>query len=119
MITDANTGAIVSTSAPATRGDTLILWGTGLGLTQFDAPTGNSAPGVASPTLLPITVTLKSAATGATVSGTLVYAGLAPGFIALDQINVQIPTNAPTGTVILQLSSPGLTAPTPVTIGIQ
>jgi uncharacterized protein (TIGR03437 family) len=44
---------------------------------------------------------------------------LSPGFIALDQINVTIPQNAPTGTVILTLGSPSLAAATPVTIGIQ
>ena len=119
VITDANTGAVVSTQAPASRGDTLVLWGTGLGPTVLDPATGSVAPNTISPALIPINVILKSPATGASVTVTPVYAGLAPGFIALDQINVPIPANAPTGTVILQLQSPGLQTPTAVTIGIQ
>jgi hypothetical protein len=43
----------------------------------------------------------------------------APGFIGLDQINVQIPQTAPTGTVIVLLQSPSLSAANPLTIGIQ
>jgi uncharacterized protein (TIGR03437 family) len=119
VITDYNTGQLVSPSAPASRGDTIVIWATGLGPTVFDAPTGNPAPNAASATLLPIQVILKSASTGAQVNATMEYAGLAPGFIGLNQINVQIPQNAPTGTVILELLSPSVAAANPVTIGIQ
>lgn len=119
VITDNDTGLLVSQSAPASRGHTLIIWTTGLGLSLFDPATGNGAPGVASPSLLPIVVTFKSAASGAQVTLLAQYAGLAPGFVALDQINIQIPASAPTGMVILQLQSPGLPLPIPYTIGIS
>jgi uncharacterized protein (TIGR03437 family) len=119
IITDYNTGQLVSTSAPASRGDTLIIWATGLGPTVLDPATGYAAPNAASPASLPINVVLKSPDTGKQVSPPVGYAGLAPGFVALDQINVQIPQDAPTGTVIVALQSPGLTSANPVTIGIK
>lgn len=119
VITDYNTGKLVSETASASRGDTLILWATGLGPTLLDPDTGSPAPNAASSTLLPMQVTLKNAASGTQVSAPVAYAGLAPGFIALDQINVQIPANTPTGTTILTLASPSLAAAKPVTIGIQ
>lgn len=118
VIIDNNTGHLVSPASPASRGDVLIIYGTGLGPTLLDPPTGHPAAG-ASPVLLPVRVTLKGAASGAQITPALQYAGLAPGFVALYQINVQIPANAPTGTVIVELSSPMLPAADPVTIGIK
>ncbi|HTR37966.1 MAG TPA: hypothetical protein VMH80_18785 [Bryobacteraceae bacterium] len=119
IITDYNTGALVSPAAPASRGDTLIIWATGIGPTVLDPATGHIAPNAASPASLPINVVLKSPSSGMQVTPPVAYAGLAPGFIGLDQINVQIPQDAPTGTVIVMLQSPGLTAANPVTIGIK
>ncbi len=119
MITDSNTGKLLSTSVPASRGDTLILWATGLGPTLLDPQSGHSAPEALSPTLLPIQVLFKGASSGAQVAGVVAYAGLAPGFIGLDQINVQIPQTAPTGTVIVTLQSPSIGAAKSLTIGIQ
>ena len=119
VIIDNNTGQLVSPSAPASVGDVLIIWATGLGPTLLDPATGHPAPDTASPALLPIRVTLKGASTGATINPPLQYAGLAPGFVALYQINVQIPATAPTGTVIVEISSPSLATANPVTIGIK
>ena len=65
VIIDNNTGQLVSPSAPASIGDVLIIWATGLGPTLLDPPTGHPAPETASPALLPIRMTLKSASTGA------------------------------------------------------
>jgi uncharacterized protein (TIGR03437 family) len=47
------------------------------------------------------------------------YAGLAPNFIGLDQINVQLPANAPTGSVILQMENLSNLLGNAVVIGIQ
>ena len=118
VIIDNNTGQIVTPSAPASRGDVLIMYATGLGPTLLDPATGHPAAG-ASPALLPIRVTLKSSATGAVITPPLQYAGLAPGFVALYQINMQIPADAPTGTVIVAVYAPSLTVANPVTIGIK
>jgi uncharacterized protein (TIGR03437 family) len=119
VVIDNNTGALVTPTSPASRGDTLIIWATGLGPTVFDPASGAGAPSTASPTLFPVQVILKSPGSGAQLTPPVQYAGLAPGFVALDQINVQIPANAPTGTVILQLQSPSFPPVNPYTIGIQ
>lgn len=119
VIIDNNTGARVSASAPATRGDTLIIWATGLGPTAFDPPTGNPAPAIASSTLVPISVNLKSAATGTQITVPAQYAGLAPNFVGLDQVNLQLPANALTGSVILQMVNGSNILGNQVVIGIQ
>lgn len=119
VITDSNTGQLVSATSPASRGDTLIIWATGLGYTAFDPSTGNGAPDTASVVLLPVTATLKNSTSGTTLSLVPQYAGLAPGFVALDQINIQIPANAQTGTAVLQLVTPGFGTPASYVIGIQ
>jgi uncharacterized protein (TIGR03437 family) len=119
VVIDNNTGLLVTPSAPASRGDTLIIWATGLGPTLLDPSTGNGAPATGSEAPTPTFVILKSSASGAQITPVVQYEGLAPGFVGLNQINVQIPADAPTGTVILQLYSPGFPLPNPYTIGIQ
>jgi uncharacterized protein (TIGR03437 family) len=119
VIIDNNTGKLVSASSPASRGDVLIIWMTGLGPTLLDPATGNPAPGTASPALFPIRVGLKDSATGKSAFAPVQYAGLAPGFVALYQVNVQIPADFPTGTAILAVGTPSQPAAPPVTIGIK
>ncbi|MBS1789404.1 MAG: hypothetical protein JST85_16885 [Acidobacteria bacterium] len=61
----------------------LILFGSGL----RNAPNadGNSANGVAES----VTVTIGG------ISASVIYAGIAPGYVGLEQINIQIPDNVP------------------------
>lgn len=100
-------------------GDTIVTWATGLDPTAFDPPTGEPAPDEASPALVPISINLKSSTTGAQMTVPAAYAGLAPNFIGLDQINVQLPANAPTGSVILQMENLSNLLGNAVVIGIQ
>jgi len=52
------------------------------------------------------------------------FSGLAPGFVALFQVNVQVPENAPTGdavnvvVTVTNKDTPPLSSP-PVTIAVQ
>jgi uncharacterized protein (TIGR03437 family) len=119
VITDSNTGQPVSSTSPASRGDTLIIWTTGLGYTALDPVDGNGAPNTTSAALLPVAATLRNSGSGATINLVPQYAGLAPGFVALDQINIQIPSNAQTGTAVLQLVTPGFGTPASYVIAIQ
>jgi uncharacterized protein (TIGR03437 family) len=119
IITDNNTGQLVSSTAAASRGDTITLWATGAGYTALDAATGSPAPNAASVALLPLAATLKNSATGAVTVLVPQYTGLAPGFIGLDQINIQIPANTPPGASVLQIVTPGFATPAAYTIGIQ
>lgn len=127
IIVDYNTGKIpVSTTTllpnqPAVPGDTLVIYCIGLGQTTPAAVTGASP--TASPlqsVSSPVMVTLGGGFS-ATTQLTPSFAGLAPGFVGLYQVNVTIPsTYVPPagGDVGLTLSMQGAAA-LPLTISIQ
>jgi len=88
----ADNGLLITPSDPVHRGDTLVLYLTGMG--QVSPAVGNGLPGPANPlavALAPPAVFLGD------VSLPVLYAGLAPGEVGVYQINVQIPTSAPQG----------------------
>jgi len=76
-------GAVNRPVAPAKRGETIVLYGTG-----FGAVTEN---GGLPRTVMPVTAVL--AGTDLPVA----YAGLTPGFVGLYQINVPLPASIPPG----------------------
>jgi uncharacterized protein (TIGR03437 family) len=102
-----------SPSHPESRGNTLVMFATGEGETT---PAGiDGALAVSTPLPRPVLpVSVKIAGVPATVQ----YFGAAPGEIAgVMQLNVQIPTNAPSGAAIpvsLQIG----TNPSPATTTI-
>jgi uncharacterized protein (TIGR03437 family) len=81
---------------PARRGtDFINIFATGLGPVTHQPATGAPAP--ASPvaeTTTPVTITIGG------VSARVTFAGLAPGFAGLYQVNVQVPSGAPAGYTI-------------------
>jgi uncharacterized protein (TIGR03437 family) len=93
-------GNLNSVSAPARPGDWLILYAVGLGTLSNPIATGATASGPDA-TAAPVTVNLG----GQTLSPG--YAGASPGFIGLDQINVQLPTSVAAGTTNLTVSVNG------------
>ena len=96
--------------APAHPGDFVIAYGTGLGAIQT---ADNTAPGAIN--------FLKQVPIQVLVGGqalTPLYAGRSPNYAGLDQINVQLPANVPTGcTVSFQVSVAGQIS-NPTTIAI-
>ena len=79
-------------SRPAKIGEYISIYATGLGdITNRPATGGPSPASPLSSTLATPTVTIGG------VSGTVIFSGLAPGFVGLYQINVQVPPGAPTG----------------------
>jgi uncharacterized protein (TIGR03437 family) len=93
---------------PARRGDIVTIYALGLGPTSPSVNTGNPAP--SSEPLARLTNSIQvlyGAGNADAVSATPAYAGLAPTFAGLYQINVLIPVNAPTGNVPVSLSMPG------------
>jgi uncharacterized protein (TIGR03437 family) len=82
-VTNAVTGAVITPSAPAARGDYIAIYLTGLGATERR---GELDWALMQPQV--------------TVGGqpcTVTYAGRAPGYAGLDQINCQVAANASTG----------------------
>jgi uncharacterized protein (TIGR03437 family) len=117
VVVNFRTGRLVSDAEPAVRGDTLIIYASGIGPVLYDAATGSpSSSSVLSPALLPVQVTFSQG--GASSTATPGFAGLAPGFIGVAQINVQIPADSPQGAVSLRVTS-GSAVSGPVTISVQ
>ncbi|MGO9259319.1 MAG: hypothetical protein ACLQU1_23845 [Bryobacteraceae bacterium] len=92
-------GPPASGLAQAQKGGSIILWATGGGLTSPVVADDMLAPALGAP--MQTTPSVQIAGVAATVQ----YAGLAPGFIGLYQINVAVPPNTPSGQVSLTLSS--------------
>jgi uncharacterized protein (TIGR03437 family) len=99
-------------AVPAGNG-VITAYVTGLGAVSPAIPTGNPAPlDVLSNALAPLTATLGG------VPATVQFAGLAPGFIGLGQVNILIPQDAPKGDAVpLVLETNGQKSkPAPVAI---
>ena len=104
---------LITAANPARSGDTLQIFTTGLGATNPPVGTGEAAP-PSSTVVLPVTVRVGG------VAAPVVYQGLAPGFVGLYQVDVQIPSNVPTGDAVpLQLGTAEGQASNTVTIAIS
>ena len=77
----------VTESNPALPGEFLLIFCTGLGPVLPDVPSGNVAPGTEP---LARTVSLPLVNIGG-IPAEVVYSGLAPGFVGLYQVNVEVP----------------------------
>ncbi|MFN7998812.1 MAG: hypothetical protein U0Q18_34630 [Bryobacteraceae bacterium] len=120
---NALTGALVGPSGilpsvtvtPAKPGDYVSLYLTGLGATNPVI-----LPGVlgrqAAPSVLPVSVSLNGVQLSA---GGVLYAGTAPGFAGLYQVNIQIPANAPAGNLPISVTANGATTPSGAFLAVQ
>jgi uncharacterized protein (TIGR03437 family) len=87
-------GAVLTPSAPAHPGDIVVLYATGLGATVPPAIYGELSMAAAS---LAPGANLKILLNGAAVDdGAITYAGSAPGFAGLYQINLALPKKVST-----------------------
>lgn len=100
--------SVVPGGVAARRGDVILLYGTGFGLSEPVYQAGEIPPGRAD---------LKDRVT-ITVGGTtlapsdILYAGLAPTLISgLQQFNIRIPQSAPAGNVAISVTVGGMTTP--------
>ena len=98
-------GSLVSAASPADRGEVVILYATGLGPVTNTPASGALAPGA--PNLA--RVIANSVVQVGDKFATVHFAGLAPGFVALYQMNIQIPNDAPVGDAVsLQVFAGGV-----------
>jgi uncharacterized protein (TIGR03437 family) len=96
----------VSASNPARRGHTIQVFLNGLGPVDRQLASGEPAPaGTLVRTFSNPTITIGG------VPATVQFSGLAPGFPGLNQIDVVVPPNAPTGVQQLVVANGGVSAP--------
>jgi uncharacterized protein (TIGR03437 family) len=98
--------SVVTTDHPAKAGETVLVYLTGLGDVSPAVSEGTAAP--SSPTsnvASPLAVYFTGGSTSN--KGTVSYAGLAPGFAGLYQINVQIPATLASGDYYVEVATPG------------
>ena len=104
----------VDASNPAAAGDVVVIYTTGLGEVTPKVAAGMPAPvDSLRPTASPVTVTM-----GGVSAPQVLFAGLAPGFTGLYQINVVIPVGVAAGAVPVVISVGDRPGP-PVTIAIR
>jgi adhesin/invasin len=103
-----------SIARPAARGSEIVLYATGEGLTTPAIPEGQLAQ---APLPAPVqSVVVRIGGVAAQVR----FAGLAPGFAGLLQINVIVPSVAPTGGAVpVELTIGGVPAQSGVTVAIN
>ncbi len=102
-----------TTTVAAKPGDVIILWGTGFGPTSPAAPAGMPVPVSSFPTANQVTVKVG------TESATVYGAALAPGFAALYQVAIQIPTTLSDGDYPVVATVSGQSSPTTAIITVS
>ncbi len=80
-------GVQVSQDAPATAGEVLALYATGLGATNLTVVSGSPSPtGLIAQNVLPVTVTVGGA------PAQVLFSGLVPGLVGIYQVNFVVPS---------------------------
>ena len=101
------------TTVAAKPGDVLILWTTGLGLTSPPVPAGIQVPGDQLYATFPVKVTIGTAEVQ-------VYgSALAPGFVGLYQVAIQVPDNLADGEYPIKAIIGGVSSPDNVFLSVQ
>jgi len=107
-------GSINSNQHPAPRGSIVVLYATGEGQTSPAGVTGQAA---AAPFPVPV---LSVSLTMAGIPANILFAGEAPGFVGLLQINAQVPSGfVPTGDLPVVLTVGPYQSPAGVTIAVE
>ena len=109
----AGPAGLTASSRPVRRGEFLEIFCTGLGPVEMTPETGFAATSVLNPTTSLPTVTIGG------VEARVTFSGLAPGFVGLYQVNVEVPPDAPIGDQVeLVVTIGGVTSNT-VTIAVE
>jgi uncharacterized protein (TIGR03437 family) len=108
-------GRLVDRTAPAAAGETVQVFCTGLGATQPAVRSGDPAPNAE-----PLARVIPPPA--ATIGGQAArvsFAGLAPGFVGLYQVNVEIPAGLTAGSAVPLVLSQGGVPSNTVTLAVR
>jgi uncharacterized protein (TIGR03437 family) len=102
------------TTRPVKVGDALIIYATGLGAVDNPPPDGMVPPS----NTLANTLTKPVVMVGG-MTAQVLFSGLQPQFVGVNQINIVIPPTAPTGDAVpLTIQMGGITSPSNVTIAV-
>lgn len=108
----ANTVQGLSTH-PAAPGSLLIVYATGLGAVNQTIDDGAAAGSVLTSVNTPPVVLIGG------ISAQVAFAGLTPQFPGVNQLNIIVPPNAPTGSAVpIQIQVGGITSPDSFTIAV-
>jgi uncharacterized protein (TIGR03437 family) len=108
-------GVVVNANSPAHAGDYIVIFANGLGAVSNTPKTGGTA--VANP-LSSLIGNLSVTIGGVPASGVF-FAGLAPGFVGLYQVNVQVPQGVAPGDAVPVVLSTGAAFSNTVTISVR
>ena len=97
-----NTAIAADPAHPATTGEALVLYASGLGPTNPTVPAG-----VAPPANPPATTAITPQVSVGGKPALLLFSGLAPGFVGVYQINFLLPAGLPAGTQSISITSAG------------
>ena len=98
-------GSLVTPVDPAFPGETIVLYTTGLGPLTFDVADGYPPPSNAlAYTVDPFQVLVNSE------QCSVLFSGLAPGFVGVYQLNLTLPLDLPFGDLDIQISTPSATS---------
>jgi uncharacterized protein (TIGR03437 family) len=101
-------------SRPAQRGESVSLYCTGLGDVTHRPPLGSPSP--SDP--LARTLAIPTVTVGG-VPALVSFSGLAPGYVGLYQVNLQVPSNAPAGDAVPVILKIGGVTSNTATIAIE
>ena len=105
----------VNGSAPARPGEFLLIFCTGLGPVQPVVQSGEVAPNIP-----PLAETISRPLVNiAGIAATVTFSGLAPGFVGLYQMNVQVPAGVPSGTQSVEIIINNVPGSAQVTIAVE
>jgi uncharacterized protein (TIGR03437 family) len=113
IIVHGATNTLVSAENPAIPGETLIIYGTGVGNL-----TNPPASGAASSGSVLSRATVTPAVTLGTTPVQVRFAGLTPGFVGLIQLNIDLPPSLPTGTRLPLVIAFGAVESRPVMLSV-
>jgi uncharacterized protein (TIGR03437 family) len=101
-----DTATSITEDSPAKPGEVVVIYLSGMGATNPSVKSGEPAPSSApfAKVIFPATVTLDGQA------ATVQFAGLAPNFVGLYQVNFRVPVSAATGDQTLIVSQNGVSS---------
>ena len=107
-------GSINSDKNPAPQGSIVVLYATGEGQTSPAGVTGKAAPAPFPLPVLPVSLTVAG------IPANILFAGQAPGFVGVMQINAQVPSGfVPSGDLAVVLTVGPYQSPAGVTIAVE